>query len=454
MPQEVRIPRLGWSMEQGTFLGWLKKDGDEVKEGDSLYELEGEKAAQEIESIDEGILRIPSDAPSAGTELPVGALLAFICDPGEEAPSSVGEQETLDSTSESESPSNEAKVAGEAGPASPAVRRRALELGVQLEDVSGTGRGGRITREDVDRQAQTAVSTSLVPTKSSSVATSKQVIASPRARRVARELNVDWTRLAGTGRNGRIRERDVRAAIGDVRGLADDVVTQPVSPRRRVIAQRMLASHQQTAPVTLTTKVDASSLVSIRRQFKRTDESNVVPTFTDIMAKLVAAVLKDHPSLAAQWTDEGLVLPSDDTTYIGMAVDTDAGLLVPVVGDVNRLALVELAKQAQEMVQLARSGKLKPAQMQGAVFTITNLGGYGIDAFTPIINCPETAILGLGAIRREPVVVDEDQLEVRDTMTLSLTFDHRVVDGAPAARFLAAVRNAVENPVPFLLGTA
>jgi pyruvate dehydrogenase E2 component (dihydrolipoamide acetyltransferase) len=262
---------------------------------------------------------------------------------------------------------------------------------------------------------------------------------------VAAELGIDWRQLAGSGREGRIRERDVRQA------MVDNAISTPpgsrsiaLSSRRRIIAERMAASCRQTAPVTLTTRADATSLASLRRQYQA--GGGIVPTYADIVAKLAALVLRDHPLLAARWNGEHLVLPADDGFHIGIAVDTEEGLLVPVIRDVARRSLAEIAQDSQRLIEQARSGRLAAADMQGSVFTITNLGAFGIDAFTPIINFPEVAILGLGAIRSEAVVLDDGQIAARQMLTLSLAFDHRALDGAPAARFLQSLAAAIASP--------
>ncbi len=209
----------------------------------------------------------------------------------------------------------------------------------------------------------------------------------------------------------------------------------------------MVESRQTTAPVTLTSEVDATNLVNLREQFKAAAEGGPVPSYTDFLVKFVAVALRKHPLLAARWTDAGL-LPATSID-IGVAVDTDAGLLVPVIRDVPALGLREVAAQSRELIDRARRGALSNRDMGGGCFTITNLGAFGIDAFTPIINVPECAILGVGRIERRPVM-DGDRVVGRELVTLSLTFDHRVVDGAPAARFLQAVAACVENPAPWV----
>jgi len=203
----------------------------------------------------------------------------------------------------------------------------------------------------------------------------------------------------------------------------------------------MVAGVTQAAPVTLTTKADATQLVAWRSRYP-TASSAAVPSYTDLCLKVVAVALRQHPLLQAQWREEGLFVP--EAIDIAVAVDTDAGLLAPVVRGADHLPIDEIAKQTRDLITRARAGTLKADEMRGGTFTITNLGMFGIDAFTPIIHLPQCAVLGIGRIVREPAVVD-DRVAPRDQMTLSLTFDHRVVDGAPAARFLDTVRRLVEE---------
>lgn len=211
----------------------------------------------------------------------------------------------------------------------------------------------------------------------------------------------------------------------------------------------MVASHQATAPVTLTTRVDATNLVNLRNQFKAAAGQEIVPSLTDLVVKLLSIALTEHPWLNARWENDAVVEVTE--IHVGVAVDTPSGLLVPVLRDVPSLGVRDIARRSREMIDAARAGTLSTADLTGGTFTVTNLGMYGIDAFTPIINPPEAAILGLGAVRREPCYVGE-QVVPREIMTLSLTFDHRIVDGAPAARFLQTLATGIENPAAWLLG--
>lgn len=396
MAMEITIPRLGWSMEEGMFGEWLKEDGDLVEAGDAIFTLESEKALQEVESIDGGVLRILPDGPQEGETVLVGKIIGFLLDEGEEMPEL----------------SDDSQAAQPAGNDSPAVSFPVSSDVRHVKSVNG------------------------LPT------------ISPRAARAARELGVDWTQLSGSGRTGRIRERDVRAAAGSSKSMQETV--RPPGALRRVIAERMMQSVQNTAPVTLTIRVEATNLVGLRNQFKSAGDSESVPALQDIVVKIAAMALQRHPELNSRWTDAGIVQPHG--IHIGLAVDTEAGLVVPVVYDVEQLSLRKLTLQTCDLIGRARLRQCTEDELRGGTFTVTNLGAFGIDAFTPIINSPETAILGIGAIRREAVVLEDDRIVPRDQMTLSLTFDHRIVDGAPAARFLQTLREGIENPSAWLIG--
>ncbi|MBX7168735.1 MAG: 2-oxo acid dehydrogenase subunit E2, partial [Pirellulales bacterium] len=273
----------------------------------------------------------------------------------------------------------------------------------------------------------------------------RESLASPRARRVAKELGIDWRSLSGSGVNGRVRERDVRAAGATPRPASS------LSPRRRAIAERLRASSRQTVPVTLTTTADCTNLVALREQFKAARAEHV-PTYTDFIACLVAGVLKRHPQLAVRWEQgDALVGVGEDAFDIGIAVDAPQGLIVPVVRDVLHKSLLRVTQESRTLVDKARAGRLASPELHGAVITLSNLGALGIDAFTPVINYPEIAILGLGAVRRVPVIGLDERIVAREKMVLSLTFDHAAIDGAPAARFLGDVAAAIDHAAAHLL---
>jgi pyruvate dehydrogenase E2 component (dihydrolipoamide acetyltransferase) len=446
MAQEIIIPRLGWSMEEGTFVAWLKSDGDFVKRGDALFELEGEKATQEIEAVDEGVLRIPITGPKPGSMHKVGAVIGYLVAANDSIPAFANPlpQVNIEAINEADSIV-----------ASPSVRQLARKVGVQLSQVKATGPRGRILQEDVHQAKSILSENAQEPVISDVSKMLSQQVASPRARRLASSLGIDWKLLIGSGAGGRIRECDVKAASTNLTSpitTAGKAQRIPILKKRKLIAQRLVASRQLTVPVTLTTKADATNLVNLRNQFKSTNGTHPIPSFQDIITKLVAEVLKEHMFLAGRWDEDVIVLPAHHELHIGMAVETEDGLLVPVIRNVAGLNLRDVAVQSKSLVQQAREGKITAAQMQGGVFTITNLGAFGIDSFTPVINYPEAAILGLGAIRKEPVFLDDGKVVAQLQLALSLTFDHRIVDGAPAARFLQALVSAIVNPSAFLLG--
>lgn len=372
----ITVPRLGWDMEQGTFAGWLKADGAAVRAGEALFTLESEKATEDIENFENGILHIPLDGPRKGDVVAVGTVIGFVLQSGEPIPGMI-------------------KASSPRQPCQPV--------------------GAETTKP------KTATASRVRPASS------------PRARRTATKLGIDWKSATGTGRTGRIRERDV-LALGS-----------PLNAARKIIAARMLTSHRSTAPVTLTTTIDATNLVSLRERWKSASASSdrLVPTFTDLFVKLSAFALEKHLVLNSRWENDRIVI--SEGIDIGIAVDTDAGLVVPVLRDVPRLSLNELTVQSRDLVGRARQRKLSANELQGGTFTVTSLGAFGVDAFTPIINYPECAILGIGRIRRCPAVLG-DQIVIRDQVALSLTFDHRITDGAPAARFLQTLSAAIENP--------
>lgn len=442
MAKEIRVPRLGWSMEEGVLVRWLKQPGDGVAEGESLFELEGEKAVQEIGSLDAGTFFLPADAPAIGSTVLVGALLGYLLAPGESPPSSSAKGDSSpDGLKAAASPEQPAKPDLTTG--GPAARRLARKL-----------------RANGAEEASGAPAVSSAPVGIEKLAGAQRgknyasaTIASPRARRVASELGVDWRTLAGSGAGGRVRESDVRAAAAESPMATSAFGENLLTPRRKAIAQRLRHSRNMTVPVTLTTIADVTNLVALRAQFKSA-AAGAVPAYTDLVASLVARTIRRHSRLAVRWSNDGSQLSavSDDDIHVGIAVDTPAGLLVPVVHDILRKSLVAIAEETRELADKARSGRLTAAEMQMAVISISNLGGYGIDAFTPVINFPEITILGLGAVRRESVVGENDQIAIRERMVLSLTFDHAAVDGAPAAAFLADIALSLANPAAHLLG--
>jgi len=412
MAVEITIPRLGWSMDEGTFGEWLIADGEFVEPGDPIFTLESEKSVQEVESVDGGILRLVPEGPQEGDIVTVGTLIAYLLEEDEDMPV--------------------ATVTGVESPSSSTTVEQ-----VKASDVVDTP-------QRLVASFATDVEASLAAADRKNGRGGTPAI-SPRAARLAQQLGIDWSELKGSGKTGRIRECDIRAVLQSTDASDSSGRNQSV---RTVIAKRMLHSVQNTAPVTLTSRADATHLVKLRQQFEASG-SSPVPAYHDILMKLTGLVLRRHPNMNCQWTDDGIVQP--DGIHIGLAVDTEVGLLVPVVTNADQSSLSELASQTSSLIERARQRRCSAAELSGGTFTITNLGAFGIDEFTPIINTPQTAILGIGAVRREAVVLEGDRIEARDQIILSLTFDHQAVDGAPAAAFLQMICQAIESPSAWLI---
>ncbi len=382
MAEEIAMPRLGWTMEEGTLVEWLKTEGEQVETGEILFIVESDKALNEIETFSSGILCIPPGAPQPGDTVPVGTLLGYLLQTGEEMPT------------------ERASASGD--PASPIPVTATLH--------------------NQPTSAAKPPSTKGNPT------------ISPRARRIANELNISWHHIKGSGQTGRIIERDIRAVTAQPPGSTGHI--------RELIANRLWQSQNETAAVTLTTEADATGLVDLRAGFKASQGTDA-PTYSHMIAKLTALALGEHPALNASWQNGA---PHQyESVHLGLAVDTEGGLLVPVIRDADSKSLAQIATEARALALKARRHTLGPDALQGGTFTISNLGMYGIDAFTPIINLPQAAILGLGRIVEKPAVF-QGQVVPRALMALSLTFDHRILDGGPAARFLDRVRTFIEQP--------
>ena len=386
---------------------------------------------------------------------PVNALLAVIGAPGEEVPRVEADTAVVEpQESEQEAPVQPAEPKPTPAPtpvapkASPAARQLAEKLAIDLTEVTASGPGGRILEGDVQRYIDLR---GPLPTEAA------RLKASPLARRLAREQGVDLSSIAGSGPDGRIVRDDVLQAASTAPEIptvetpalqqAGEVIA--MDGIRGIIAERMTLSVQTNASVTLHTEVNATAFIELRGMLNdKLQAREVSITYTDLLVKVVANALREHPRLNTTLTDEGIHLLSD--INIGVAVALEDGLVVPVIRNADKERLSEISGQVKDFAERARSNQLTPGELQGGTFTITNLGNFGIDAFTPIINPPESAILGVGRILKKPVV-HEDEIVVRSMLTLSLTFDHRVIDGAPAAQFLQTVSGYIQDPYLLLV---
>jgi pyruvate dehydrogenase E2 component (dihydrolipoamide acetyltransferase) len=396
MAAEVKVPRLGQGMESGTIVKWLKAEGDEVAKGEPLYELDTDKVTQEVEAEAAGVLLKIAVAEG---EVPVGTTIAFIGQAGESVPDVSGNgkvsappEKAKDEPKEEKAPepdpgpvAPEPRKEGERVKASPLARRIARERGVELASIAGTGPEGRIIAEDVERAASRPAVPATVP--------------------------------------------------------AGEVESVPLTGIRRTIARRL--TEAWTVPVfQLQVSADmerANGVVAAAREL----HADVKVSVTDLLTKICASALARHPDVNVSFTDEALL--RHPSANVGIAVATPQGLVVPVVKGAERLSLAKIAAVRADLVERARNQKLKAEDMAGGTFTISNLGMFGVDEFVAVLNPPQAAILAVGQTEDRPVA-REGQVVVRPTMTMTLTVDHRAVDGAPAAEFLRTVKAMVELP--------
>jgi pyruvate dehydrogenase E2 component (dihydrolipoamide acetyltransferase) len=402
------MPKFGLTMTEGTIQKWFKAEGDAIQTGESLFEVETEKVLYEVES------------PAAGTVakllyaleavVPVGLPVAVIAEPGENvaevaakygggAPKaatavSVAATPAVGAGSVAAAPSTSGRREG--APVTPAARKLAQEHNIDLARVVGTGPGGRVTREDVEKAISEAAKAPASAPAAASAPASAPVAAAPEAHSI------------------------------------------PVRGMRKVIAERMHKSLQGSAQLTITTEVDVTQLIDRRQEVQR--EFNA--TYTDFIIQACAHTLKQHPRMNAFL--EGDAINVQGQISVGVAVALDEGLIVPVVHHTDKKSLKEIAQDSRSLAEKARAGKLTIEDVSGGTFTVSNLGMFGVDGFTPILNAPQTGILGVGRIVEKPVIY-RGEIAKRSMMVLSLTFDHRVIDGAPAGAFLQTVADLLAH---------
>jgi pyruvate dehydrogenase E2 component (dihydrolipoamide acetyltransferase) len=404
MAIEITVPRLGWSMEEGTFLGWLKKDGEAVKTGEPLFTLETEKASQDIEATDNGVLRIPTDAVQTGAVVKVGLVLGHLVAENEveiTPPAKASEEKQHSSTD-------------------------LLQDNVVIPpDVSLV-----VKNEHSQKEA-----------KSSS---------SPRARRRAKELGVDLSRLIGSGRTGRVIESDVfKAASNDSSKCRDGdgalSNASQISTMRRSIAERTALSFSTIPHFYLRAEVDVTELVKMREHLLELVETElgVRITLTDFLLRAQALALRDFPAMNAVWRENSIVQYRD--ADIGLVVGLPDGLVIPVLRAAQRLSLVQLAKERVRLIETVKGGRFGADIAAGGATSISNLGTTRMDEFTAIIAPHQSSMLAVGRAVARPYVV-ESRVEIRTTLWLCLSIDHRVSDGMPAAQFLQRIVEMLESP--------
>ncbi len=438
MPATVIMPALELAQETGKVLKWLKNPGDSVSKGEPIVEIETDKITVEVEAPASGVLREVTAQP--GDVVPVGKTIALIFAAGEAgtagAPPAVTPAASAAVTGAVPAP----PTAASASPvkASPLARKIAEQHGVDIAAI--TTASGRVEKADVLAYVESRKG---VAGNGAAVAAARIAAASPKARRLAAERGVDLRVVRGSGPAGAVLAADVPAAAPAAPRVA---ATAPgISNVWRIMAERMTASWTTAPHFYLVREVNVHRLVTWRERASK--QTGVRITYTDLLVKLVAAALAQHPRVNVAWKDGAIVQNAE--INIGLAVALDDGLVVPVLHRADALSLAEIAGRREDLVSRAQGGKLRPADIQGGGFTISNLGMYGVDAFNAIVNPPQAAILAVGRIADRVVPVD-GQPAVRPAMVLTLSCDHRALDGARAAQFLGALAELVEEPLTLL----
>ena len=416
MAYEVLMPQLGLTMEEGTVSQWVKHEGDPVKTGDVLLEITTDKLTNEVTSEHDGVLL--KIVAQEGEDVPVKGLLCYVGQAGE----SVGDAPAA-------APAAAAPAAAPAAPAaapaavpvaagarlrvSPLARKTAAKLGVDLSKLTGSGPSGRIRQQDVLAAANAAQAAAPAPAPAPAAA------AAPAAR---------------------------PAAKGGLELMEGDTVVK-LAGMRKVVAQRMLQSHTEIPPVTQNTKVDVTELMKFRKMLLA--ETGSKYSVNDLILKATAKCLRAHPEVLVSLDGDQIIQRAH--VNLGMAVALDAGLIVPVIRDADRLGLDALSAAAKDLASRAKSNKLTPDEYKGSTFSVSNLGMFGIETFTPIVNQPDAAILGVCAVEDELVMDDQGGISKHQVMRLSFTYDHRLIDGAVAAKFVMALRDLLEKPMSIIL---
>jgi pyruvate dehydrogenase E2 component (dihydrolipoamide acetyltransferase) len=433
MATEVTLPRLGQGMEAGTIVRWLKAEGDAVDRDEPLYELDTEKVTQEVEAGVSGVLL--KILAAEGAEIQVGTPICVIGEAGEEIPAASGEaagdgaaqpeakDEALAESAEAPAPAPEREPEREAG-------REAAAAEAQAEEPREDGRAAAAAPSQPSQDAE-------------------RIKASPLARRIARERDIDLRRVTGTGPDGRIVAEDVERAASAPPWEAKPVPFEaaaevvPLTSIRRTIARR-LSEAWQAPHFAVALSADMRRSIELReRLVERAAEGEPRPTYSDVLTKLVAAALLRHPDVNAHF--DGSEIRRFHTANVGIAVAIPQGLVVPVIKGCESLTVPELAVARVDLVARTRSGDLRPEDLEGGTFTISNLGMYGIERFFAVLNPPQVAILAVGAIE-ERVVAEEGQPVVRPRMEMTLSCDHRGLDGATASEFLRTLKSYLEEP--------
>ncbi|AMJ41905.1 dihydrolipoamide acetyltransferase family protein [Anaerotignum propionicum] len=412
MAFEVKMPQLGLTMEEGTVTRWVKKEGEAVKAGDVIVEITTDKLTSEVESEFDGtMLKIVAQE---GEDIPVKGLLAYIGEPGE----TVGSAEAAPATAPvvEVAPVVAAPLAAVAVTAtgrvriSPLARKTATKMGIDYTNVKGSGPAGRIVQKDILTAAQSAPVVATVATQAAA-STPAPVIAS-----------------------------------GSIDLMEGDEVVK-LAGMRKVVAERMAQSRREIPSVTQNVKIDVTNLMKFRKQVN--EDLGVKYSVNDFILKAVAKALKNNKHILVTLDGDKIIKRAH--VNVGMAVALDEGLIVPVLKDIDKMSLEEISATAKDLAERARTNKLGMDEYKGSTFSISNLGMFGVETFDPIVNQPDSGILGVCAVQDELVMDDEGNISKRQFMRISFTFDHRLIDGATAAKFELAIKELLENPMKILL---
>ena len=462
MAVEVIMPKAGSEMEEGEIVQWFKNEGDHVEEGEVLLEIVTDKVNMEVEAEATGtLLKILAQT---GDVVPVVQTIAWIGEPGEKIPGAsesgeVAPAETIIEKKVDYTPVKEVEKVDYSGlRATPAARAYARKKGIDLSKVKGSGPKGRIHKDDVlDYKLNSKVKIS------------------PLAERIAKIEGINTESIVGTGPNGKIMKADIMAVLhgapkveaapkAEVAPKAPKapkapnenqwgvVETVPMSPMRKVISKRMSESYFSAPTFVVNVEVDMTELLALRKKVVDAiiEETGKKATVTDFISLAVIKSLMKHPYVNASLSSDEKEMYLHHYVNLSIAVGMDSGLVVPVIKGADKMSLKELVVASKEITTKALAGKLKPDEMADSTFTISNLGMYGVKSFVPIINQPNTAILGVSATVPKPVVLN-GEVTVRPIMTLTLTADHRVVDGLEGAKFMKTLKEAIENPLSLLI---
>lgn len=439
------MPKMGDAMEEGTLLKWLKSQGDEVAVGDPIAEIETDKVTLELEAEDAGTLA--ELYASEGDEIPIGEAIAFVTGEGEEAPE----------RSESSGDSSEAEAEEDADDSSDSEARATVTLTEEAGEGSADDSASENGHESNGRYR-----------------------ASPIVRRLARENDLDLSKVKGSGPAGRIVERDVKQAMEDGGAAksggeepsgngeapkpesapkesssqkptgADGTEVVPLTKMQQVVATRMAQSKQEVPHFYVTVEAEVDALMALRKQLNTSlEEDGMKLSVNDFVMKACATGLKKFPNLNALWTDEGI--ETHEQVDMAMAVALDAGLITPVVKDAGRITLSSISSQSKDLAGRARDGKLKPEEYQGGTFTVSNMGMFGIENFSAIINQPQAAIVAVSSIVKRPAFDEEGNVVPRSYMKLTLSADHRIANGAEGALYMAEVKRLLEAPMTLVV---